>query len=325
MSSSTSADVRAGRPASDRTVDPQDAPAGHASRGAGALALPFVSAPGSWRSLLGIGILAIGLYALAGEIAQSVQQIARHHPGWLQAIKASTIAGAATGLGAIAVLIIGRLEERGLAIFMALAGGTMFAAAVFSLVKPALATATGPLALDAAAAIGGGYLLMALVDRMLPHQHPLPGAPATGARNALALTVVAIAVHNVPEGFAVGAGFGGDGAIGWSTAVAIGMQNVPEGLIVATALWSLGTSRGVAAAGALATGLVEPLGAAAGVMAAGLSDAALPVALGLAGGAMLYVVLDELVPASFRGAPTRAVPLGFGGGFLALALLIGAI
>jgi len=274
---------------------------------------------------LGLGIACAGLLVLAAEVAGTAAALAARNPAWLQGIEASFIAGAATGLGAIAVLLIGRPEERNLPVFMALAGGMMFAAAVFSLIRPAIAAASAPWAIDVVLAVAAGYGLMALIDRSLPHAHPTPGRAPVGVRNALGLTVVAIAVHNVPEGFAVGAGFGGDASLGWATAVAIGVQNVPEGLIVALALWALGRSRVVAVLGALATGLVEPLGAFAGGLAAGMADAALPVALGLAGGAMLFVVLDELVPEAWRGSETRSVPLAFAIGFFALAALVGGL
>lgn len=112
------------------------------------------------------------------------------------------------------------------------------------------------------------------------------------------LMVIAIAVHNLPEGFAVGAGFGGGDALGWGTAASIGLQNIPEGLIVATALLSMGMRRATAFALAAATGLLEPLGAVLGVVAVSISALTLPWALAAAGGAMMFVVVEELIPES---------------------------
>ncbi len=134
--------------------------------------------------------------------------------------------------------------------------------------------------------------------------------------------VVAIAVHNLPEGFAVGAGYGGGDAIGWGIALSIGMQNIPEGLIVATALWSIGASRGMAFALALATGLLEPLGAAIGVFAVGDSTILLPWALAISAGAMMFVIKEELIPESLNGAPFRSVTLSFALGSIVMATIL---
>lgn len=275
--------------------------------------------------------VALGLVALAGvallalPLADALRAaLSAPSDRWV-GVKASAVAGAATGLGAMCLLVIRKLEERGLAVFMALAAGMMFAAAAFSLSRPAVAVATWPWAAEVALAVAIGYALMAALDRLLPHLHPTPANAAAGAHRTLLLIVIAIAAHNFPEGLAVGAGFAGGSALGWSTALAIGVQNIPEGLIVATALWAYGFSRARAAAGALATGLLEPIGAVAGVLIAGSSAVALPWALGLAAGAMLFVVLDELVPESFRYGMTRAVPVSFGLGFFGLATLIGGL
>lgn len=240
-----------------------------------------------------------------------------------QAVLASALAGAATGLGAIVVLAFKRLDHpRSLAIFMALSAGMMFSAAAFSLLGPAVALAQTTGALDVLLAATLGYAGMALLDRLLPHLHAAPVAGGAAPAHALRLMVVAITAHNLPEGFAVGAGFGGGEGLGWATALSIGLQNVPEGLIVATALWSIGLPRAMAAIGALASGLLEPLGAAAATLTVGMNAAALPWALALAGGAMVFVVVEELIPEAFKGAATRAVPLSFTLGFFGMAALV---
>lgn len=219
-------------------------------------------------------------------------------PDLLPALYASLVAGGATGLGAVVLLQRRRPGPAALARWLYAAAGLMLAAAVFSLLLPAFQQARAPLALDVAAAALGGWALMRFVDGRIAHTHALPGA-AVG-RPAMLLMVSGIAVHNLPEGFAVGAGFGGDAALGAGTAFAIGLQNVPEGLLVAMALWSAGVSRVRAALVALATGLIEPVGALAGALLVGLAPVLLPLALAAAGGAMLYVVVDELVPEARR-------------------------
>ena len=253
-----------------------------------------------------------------------------------EAMLASLLAGAATGIGALLLALLRRPVAGHFERFMAAAGGMMLAAAVFSLLLPALPLAAWPLALDVVLAALLGALLMHGLDRAMPHSHPGSGARAADPRKAQVLLIVAIAVHNLPEGFAVGAGFGGGAGFGWRTAASIGVQNIPEGLIVATALWTLGLSRRQAALGALLTGLIEPLGAALGIVAGGLSATALPLALGLAGGAMLFVVIHEAravsaatdaasIASAASGQPNRQrVVLPFVLGFVGM-LLVGMI
>lgn len=266
-----------------------------------------------------LSLLAAGLAVLAaGQAAREPLAAALLSTG----VRASAIAGAATGLGACVLVAIRQLDARGLGLFMSISAGMMFAAAVFSLLLPAAGLAQWPFAADVVAAAVAGYLLMVVLDRSLPHQHAVPVAPQRHPARALQLMVVAISAHNLPEGFAVGAGFGGGSELGWATALSIGVQNVPEGLVVAAALWSLGLSRVMAALGALGTGMLEPVGAVLGVLAVDVSAQALPVALAAAGGAMLFVVVDELIPEAFKEGSARGVPVAFVVGFFAVAALV---
>jgi ZIP family zinc transporter len=138
-----------------------------------------------------------------------------------------------------------------------------------------------------------GALAIAAADRALPHRH-VGGTERKGA----VLVAVAIALHNLPEGLAVGvAAANGSGA---AATLGIALQNVPEGLVVAAALASLGLGRAVAVAAAVATGLVEPIGGLGGALLADASAAALPWALAFAAGAMGFVVVHEIVPIARR-------------------------
>lgn len=239
------------------------------------------------------------------------------------ALLAATAAGAATGLGALVLLSPRPLSRAGLHLFIALAAGMMFAAALFSLLLPALAQAQRPWAIDVVIAAALGYAAMGLLDRIVPHRHAVPPAEGGIPERAVTLMVAGLAVHNLPEGFAVGAGFGGGEALGFGTALSIGVQNVPEGLVVATALWAAGLSRLAAAGAALGTGLLEPLGALAGAMLVGWGPALLPVALALAGGAMVHVVVEELLPEALQREGPRGRPLTFAFGFFTMGALVG--
>jgi ZIP family zinc transporter len=222
---------------------------------------------------------------------------------------ASLAAGLATGLGALPVLFIREVSARLQNTLLGFAAGVMLSASFFSLIIPGLAYAeadlgsrTGAVLVISAAVLLGAATLVWL-NRRVPHEHfilgPSGGDPKTLRR--IWLFVIAITLHNVPEGLAVGVGFGsGDLSKATTLAIGIGLQNVPEGLAVATALVSQKYSRLSAAAIATATGLVEPIGGLLGVTAVSLFSPLLPWALGSAAGAMIFVISNEIVPETHR-------------------------
>ncbi len=199
----------------------------------------------------------------------------------------------------MALLVMKKIDDKGLGLFIAIAGGMMAAAPVMSLFIPAIQTEGALMVVLVATA--AGYGVMTVLDQTLPHEHPVAGPEMAGnqrLRMALLMTI-AIALHNVPEGFAVGASAGNlNGASG--TAFSIGLQNIPEGLIVATALWSIGVHKALAALAALATGLVEPLGAGLGVITADSWAMGTPASMAFAAGAMAFVVCNEMIPESIK-------------------------
>lgn len=222
---------------------------------------------------------------------------------------ASLAAGLATGVGAIPVLFVKRAPEWLMDALLGFAAGVMLAATAFSLLMPALelggilATTTGLVA---------GALFLALLDRFIPHMHFISGpeGPKSNLRRVW-LLVLAITIHNFPEGLSVGIGFGtGDIGAGTVLAVAIGLQNMPEGLAVAMPLAREGYSRGRALWYATLTGLVEPIGGLIGVSIVSIASPILPYGLAFAAGAMLYVVFDEMIPESHRRGHEKAATLG---------------
>lgn len=225
-------------------------------------------------------------------------------------------AGAATGVGGLALLLMPKPSELLLDTLLGFTAGVMLAATAFSLLVPALDE--GTLA-EVLIGLGvGGAALLAL-DAYVPHIHlrfTEPGHEAQPAAHRATLLLSALTIHNIPEGLAVGLAFAAGGAeLGVPIAVAIGIQNIPEGFAAAAPLLELGSSRRKAAAVAAATGAVEPLAALAALGAFGLASVLLPFGLAFAAGAMLYVVVDELVPESHaRGnerAATAALLVGF--------------
>jgi ZIP family zinc transporter len=273
------------------------------------------------RRHLWLGVV-MAIVALAFGIEQSIAWFAAH-PMAAKGLQVSLLAGLATGLGAIPVLFLRRPSEHLMAPMLGLAGGMMLAASLFSLLVPAVQTvaaSTAPwwLGLATASALLAGAAVMQRLDRRTPHAH-VEGVEVSGKQPHVALVVAAIALHNVPEGLAVGVAAAAGADHGMSLGIAI--QNVPEGWIVASAMIALGAAPWRAALIALGTGLVEPVGGLFGVIATTVAGAALPLALAAAAGAMLWVVSHELIPASHRPGRETAGTAGLLAGFAVMTTL----
>lgn len=237
-----------------------------------------------------------------------MDQVAGLSPVALGAI-ASLLAGLATGVGALPILFLARISEQTQDVLLGFAAGVMLAASFFSLIIPGLdaAEAQGHGASAAALVVIAGILLGAaalwMIHRYVPHEHFFAGreGPAGAKLRRIWLFVIAITLHNFPEGLAVGVGFGaGDVDKGMALAIGIGLQNMPEGLAVAFSLRTLDYGKGQALLVALLTGLVEPLGGLIGVFAVTLSTVLLPWGLAFAAGAMIFVISDEIIPETHR-------------------------
>jgi len=248
-----------------------------------------------------------------------------------QALAGGAMAALATALGALPVLFSQQLSARLQTTLMGFGAGVMLAASAFSLILPGLQAAAaggqgawGAGVLMTLAILLGGAAMLAL-DRWLPHEHFLKGLDdrrdARSVRRAW-LFVFAIALHNIPEGFAIGVGYGGGDVIqGSALATGIALQDVPEGLVVAVALLAAGYSRRTAVAIAMASGLVEPLGAVVGAALVANSAVLLPWGLGVAAGAMLFVISHEIIPESHRQGHESFATSGLMLGFVLMMLL----
>lgn len=213
----------------------------------------------------------------------------------LMGIMGSVVAGFATGVGALPALFIRQVPERMLDALLGFAAGVMLAATAFSLIIPAIELGgVGP----AAGGILIGALFLAFLDHILPHTHFIKGAegPASHLRRVW-LLVIAITLHNFPEGLAVGVGFG-SGRLSEALVlmIAIGLQNMPEGLAVALPLIRERWPRSRALLYAFGSGMAEPIAGLLGLLAIAWMHALLPWGLAFAAGAMLYVVSDEIIP-----------------------------
>lgn len=232
---------------------------------------------------------------------------------------------AATALGAVVAVVLRDITARTQDIMLGFAAGMMLAASSFSLILPGIAAAQsicGNKLLAASVVTLGlalGVALMIGLDRFVPHEHQQSGRKGPDAQriNRVWLFVLAITLHNLPEGMAIGVSFAnGDMRVGLPLTTAIAIQDIPEGLAIALALKVTGISTLRAALIAIGSGLMEPLGAVVGLGISTSFALGYPVALGLAAGAMIFVVSHEVIPETHRNGhetpATLGLMLGFG-------------
>jgi zinc transporter, ZIP family len=278
---------------------------------------------------LGLGI---GLLAVVALLAQSLWQVLAGEAA--AGVRYALIGGGAgfatTALGALPALVLRGMPQKLEDSLLGLAAGMMLAASAFSLLLPGLEAGgeiLGGKPHGAAVVVLGmalGVLLMLGLDAFTPHEHDKSGPCGPGYERCgrVWLFVFAIALHNLPEGMAIGVAFArGDLSVGLPMATAIALQDIPEGLAVALAMRAAGFSAPLAVGVAAASGLLEPIGALLGVgLASGLA-VAYPIGLGLAAGAMIFVVSHEVIPETHRNGHQTPATLGLMAGFALMMVL----
>ncbi|MBQ4067224.1 MAG: ZIP family metal transporter [Clostridia bacterium] len=228
--------------------------------------------------------------------------------------------GGATVFGSLLGFVFKKLSHRFSDIVLSFAAGVMMSAAVLGLILPSIEYGGKFGIVVTVIGIFAGALSLNLIDKLVPHLHKLIGPDIEPHRSTdlskVLLFVLAIAIHNLPEGIAAGVGFGSDNTSqALLIAGGIALQNIPEGMVIIGPMLSAGVTPAKTFLIALATGLVEVLGTLIGYFAVSISTAILPFALAFAGGTMLYVVSDEMIPETHahggeRGA-TYALLAGF--------------
>ncbi|MGV2826557.1 ZIP family metal transporter [Myxosarcina sp. GI1(2024)] len=217
----------------------------------------------------------------------------------------SLLAGLTTGIGGFPVLFVSEVSKRIQGILLGFGAGVMLAATSFSLLIPSIEAAAsgGGSSIDAANIVVAGTLLggvfLWVTHRYFPYQRYIKQPQGSDFENlkGIWLFVMAIAIHNFPEGLAVGVGFGGGNlGNGLALAIGIGLQNLPEGLAVALALITENYSKWRAFWIALLTGLLEPVGGLLGAGVISLGEILLPWGMSFAAGAMLFVICDRIIP-----------------------------
>lgn len=240
------------------------------------------------------------------------------------------VAALATTLGAVPALMgKHQMSQRTSDTMLGFAAGVMLSASYFSLILPGIEAAEelyGTVWIAAAVAGGGialGAGFVGWLNATLPHEHFETGREGADAA-ALAriwLFVLAIAIHNFPEGLSIGVAFGADQAKGMSVMTGISLQDIPEGLAVAVALIGQGYSKTRAFLVTMATGLVEPVGALLGAAALSVSSSLLPWGLTFAAGAMLYIISHEILPETHRNGHQNRATAGLIFGLILMMFL----
>ncbi len=228
--------------------------------------------------------------------------------------------GGATVIGALIGFLFKSASHKFSDIILSFAAGIMLAAAVLGLIVPSVEYGGKYALLITVAGIFAGAICLNLVDKLVPHLHRLVGSDIESHNNAdlskVLLFVMAIAIHNLPEGIAAGVGFGsGDVNQALLIAGGIALQNIPEGMVIIAPMLASGVKPSKTFICAMLTGLVEVIGTLIGYFAVSVSVMILPFALAFAGGTMLYVISDEMIPETHahgneRGA-TYALLVGF--------------
>ncbi|HZG51703.1 MAG TPA: ZIP family metal transporter [Pyrinomonadaceae bacterium] len=247
------------------------------------------------------------------------------------ALLGSAVTLFSTSLGALPTLLTKRVSARAQDALMGFSAGVMLAATCFSLLNPALRLAverSGNKMVSGALVAGFvlvGAAFLHACDRYIPHEHFIKGregGPPSVRLKRIWLFVLAITLHNFPEGLAVGSGLGSlDAAVAMPILVGIALQDIPEGFVVALALTGVQYTRAQGLFVAFVTGVVEAAAALIGFAATLQAQSVLPWTLALSGGAMLYVISNEMIPESHRKEFAREATAGLMVGFVLMMFL----
>ena len=230
--------------------------------------------------------------------------------------------GGATVFGSLLGFVFKRPSRRFNDIVLSFAAGVMLCAAIVGLIVPSITDKKGSILITIAGILAGAVCLN-LIDKLVPHLHKMTGVDIekhphkTEDLNKVLLFVIAIAIHNLPEGIAAGVSFGSENtAHALTIAGGIALQNIPEGMVIIAPMIASGISKKRTLLIAMATGIVEVVGTLIGYFAVSISQAILPFALAFAGGTMIYVVSDEMIPETHSHGNERFATYSLIAGFI---------
>lgn len=235
--------------------------------------------------------------------------------------------GLATGIGSIPIFFTKNVSQNLLDVLLGGAAGVMLAATCFSLIMPSIEYGGGDVKAVLITSLGIflGAVMLDLIDKYAPHEHLLDKrveGKNTDSLKKIWLFIIAITIHNFPEGLATGVGFGTENLQdGIAIALGIALQNMPEGLAVSLSLVREDYSPKKAFAIATLTGLVEPIGAFIGYGLTSLFQSLIGFILTLAAGAMLFVISDEIIPETHSNGYEREATYGIIVGFIIMMIM----
>lgn len=239
--------------------------------------------------------------------------------------------GGATVIGALIGFLFKSPSHKFNDIILSFAAGVMLSAAVGGLILPSLEYGEGIIPIIVTVlGIFCGAIVLNLIDKLVPHLHKLTGIDQelhpdkTVKLNKVLLFVIAIAIHNLPEGIAAGVSFGGGAehlAQAFTVAGGIALQNIPEGMVIIAPMIAAGMSKKRTLLIAMMTGVVEIIGTLIGYFAVSISISVLPFALAFAGGTMLYVISDEMIPETHSHGNERAATYALLVGFVVMMIV----
>lgn len=235
--------------------------------------------------------------------------------------------GGATIIGALIGFFFHNVSHRVNDVILSFAAGIMLAAAVIGLILPAVDSVDNSKIWLPVAGIFAGALFLNAMDRITPHLHKLSGVDIEAHEHnkkldGALLFMMAVAIHNLPEGMAAGVGFAGEDIhAALTVAVGIALQNIPEGIITVSPLVMAGVKRSRAFLLAAVTGLIEVAGTFIGFYVAVVSEHILPFALVFAGGTMLYIISDEMIPETHSHGYERVATYSLLAGFVVMLVM----
>ncbi len=248
---------------------------------------------------------------------------------FLHGFLAALAAGMVTGLGGFCIFFKKRYLKSEINMLLNIAAGVMLAASFFSLLVPAMEEIViegdeiYQTAFNYVLAVFGGVLLVWVLNLFIPHEHNAMGhhGPHFDLKKAW-LFIIAITLHKLPEGLAVGVAYGAENIVNpISLVIGIAAHNIPEGLTIAISLVAAGNSRLRAAMTAFVIGLVQPLGAIVGLFLMGVDFAVVPYGMAFAGGTLLFVVINEILPETYGNKFTNQSAAAVFCGFIVMTYL----
>lgn len=242
---------------------------------------------------------------------------------------ASLFAGLVTGVGGFMIFLKKKYSQDNIDCMLNIAAGVMLAASFFSLLVPSMSriiTFDPDIHVAAfwyVAAVFTGVAFVWILNSVLPHEHSNMGRHGLGFSLKTAwLFIIAITLHKIPEGLAVGVAYSGEDFMNPDSLVlGIAFHNIPEGLTIAISLVAAKCSRLKAALAAAAIGMVQPLGAIIGLLTMGFSAKLVPLGMAMAGGTLLFVVVNEILPETYKIKKTNQAAFALFTGFIAMTYI----